>query len=212
MRTCVLVFAALCTLVTMPARGAEEGPQGMEEEPVVLKPITVTATPLEAEAGHIVQPVEVLTGDALRRRQALTIGETLAREPGISASDFGRGASRPVIRGLGGSRVRILEGGIGSMDVSNLSPDHAVGIDPLHARQIEILKGPATLLYGSGAIGGIVNVVTDRIPTEVPDKPSLDAEFRYDAATNERTGAASWRRAMETWAALRRLEAPHLRL
>jgi len=90
----------------------------------------------------------VLTGEELARKRALTIGETLAREPGISASDFGQGASRPVIRGLGGSRVRILEGGIGSMDVSNLSPDHAVAIDPLHARQIEILKGPATLLYG----------------------------------------------------------------
>jgi iron complex outermembrane recepter protein len=181
MRTCVRVFATLCTLVTIPARGAEE-------EPLVLEPITVTATPLEAEAGHIAQPVEVLTGEALRRRQAPTIGETLAREPGISAGDFGRGASRPVIRGLGGSRVRVLEGGIGSMDVSNLSPDHAVGIDPLHARQIEILKGPATLLYGSGAIGGIVNVVTDRIPTGVPDAPHAEAELRYDAATNERTG------------------------
>ncbi|MGQ0591709.1 MAG: TonB-dependent receptor [Gammaproteobacteria bacterium] len=191
MRTCIWVFAALCTLITIPARGTEEGPQGAEEEPVVLEPITVTATPLEAEAGHIAQPVEVLTGEALQRRQALTIGETLAREPGISASDFGRGASRPVIRGLGGSRVRILEGGIGSMDVSNLSPDHAVGIDPLHARQIEILKGPATLLYGSGAIGGIVNIVTDRIPTEVPEKPSLEAEFRYDSATNERTGGGT---------------------
>ncbi|MGH8659715.1 MAG: TonB-dependent receptor [Gammaproteobacteria bacterium] len=143
---------------------------------------------MEAEAGHIAQPVEVLTGEALRRRQALTIGEMLAREPGISATDYGQGASRPIIRGLGGSRVRMLEGGIGSMDVSNLSPDHAVAIDPLHARQIEILKGPATLLYGSGAIGGIVNIVTDRIPTEVPDAPHAEAEFRYDAATNERAG------------------------
>ncbi|MGH9890712.1 MAG: TonB-dependent receptor plug domain-containing protein [bacterium] len=85
----------------------------------------------------------------------------------------------------------VLLGGIGSMDVSNLSPDHAVGIDPLHARQIEILKGPSTLLYGSGAIGGIVNIVTDRIPTKVPDEPSLEAEFRYDSATNERTGGGT---------------------
>ncbi len=173
------------------AADAEEEPQRLEKEPVLLEPITVTATPLEAEAGHIAQPVEVLTGEALRRRQALTIGETLAREPGISASDFGLGASRPIIRGLGGPRVRILEGGIGSMDASALSPDHAVSIDPLHARQIEILKGPATLLYGSGAIGGIVNIVTDRIPMEVPDKPSLEPEFRYDSATNERTGGGT---------------------
>ena len=133
----------------------------------------------------------MLKGDELRRRQALTIGETLAREPGISASDFGQGASRPIIRGLGGSRVRILEGGIGSMDVSNLSPDHAVSIDPLQASQIEILKGPSTLLYGSGAIGGIVNVVTNRIPTQVPEAPTVRADFRYDAATNERAGGGS---------------------
>ncbi|MGH8651650.1 MAG: TonB-dependent receptor plug domain-containing protein [Gammaproteobacteria bacterium] len=136
---------------------AQEKQAEPKEEVITLEPITVTATPLEAEEQHIAQPVEVLRGERLRRRQALTIGETLAREPGISASDFGQGASRPIIRGLGGSRVRLLEGGIGSMDVSNLSPDHAVSIDPLQASQIEILKGPATLLYGSGAVGGIVN-------------------------------------------------------
>ena len=158
------------------------------EEVITLQPITVTATPLEAEEQQIAQPVEVLRGEKLRRRQGLSIGETLAREPGISASEFGQGASRPIIRGLGGSRVRLLEGGIGSMDVSNLSPDHAVSIDPLQASQIEILKGPATLLYGSGAVGGIVNIVTDRIPTRVPDVRSVDGFFRYDSATNEHTG------------------------
>ncbi|MDQ3563280.1 MAG: TonB-dependent receptor [Pseudomonadota bacterium] len=191
MRRKLLILGLALVSCAAPAAGAEEEPQKLDEETLVLEPITVTATPLEAEAGHIAQPVEVLTGEDLRRKQALTIGETLAREPGISASDFGQGASRPVIRGLGGSRVRILEGGIGSMDVSNLSPDHAVGIDPLHARQIEILKGPSTLLYGSGAIGGIVNIVTDRIPTEVPDEPRLEAEFRYDSATNGRTGGGT---------------------
>ena len=191
MRHKLLILGLALVSCAAPAADAEEEPQKLDEETLVLEPITVTATPLEVEEAHIAQPVEVLTGEELRRKQALTIGETLAREPGISASDFGRGASRPVIRGLGGSRVRILEGGIGSMDVSNLSPDHAVGIDPLHARQIEILKGPATLLYGSGAIGGVVNIVTDRIPTEVPDKPSLEAEFRYDSATNERTGGGT---------------------
>ena len=83
--------------------------------------------------------------------------------------------------------------------MSNLSPDHAVGIDPMHARQIEILKGPATLLYGSGAIGGIVNIVTDRIPTQVPDKPSLEAEFATISPPTSARGAAPWRRAMATW-------------
>ncbi len=192
MRVAERLSAALCALVVISsARGAEPGSRPTEGEPVVLEPITVTATPLQAAEAHLAQPVEILTGKELARKKAPTVGETLAREPGISAGDFGQGASRPVIRGLAGSRVRILEGGIGSMDVSNLSPDHAVGIDPLHARQIEILKGPATLLYGSGAIGGIVNIVTDRIPTEVPDEPSLEAEFRYDSATDERTGGGT---------------------
>ncbi|MGH6634766.1 MAG: TonB-dependent receptor [Gammaproteobacteria bacterium] len=174
-------------MISASSESAAEQTGTMEEAVISLEPITVTATPLEAEQQHIAQPVEVLRAEKLRRRQGLSIGETLAREPGISASDFGQGASRPIIRGLGGSRVRLLEGGIGSMDVSNLSPDHAVSIDPLQASQIEILKGPATLLYGSGAVGGIVNIVTDRIPTRVPDAPSADGYFRYDSATNERT-------------------------
>ncbi len=182
------LFVGLATPLAAQEVFAQEKQAELKEEVITLEPITVTATPLEAEEQHIAQPVEVLRGEKLRRRQALTIGETLAREPGISASDFGQGASRPVIRGLGGSRVRLLEGGIGSMDVSNLSPDHAVSIDPLQASQIEILKGPATLLYGSGAVGGIVNIVTDRIPTRVPDAPSVDGYFRFDSATNERTG------------------------
>ena len=109
MRQRHLIIGLALVSCAAPAAGAEEEPQKLDEETLVLEPITVTATPLEAEAGHIAQPVEVLTGEELRRKQALTIGETLAREPGISASDFGRGASRPVIRGLGGSRVRILE-------------------------------------------------------------------------------------------------------
>lgn len=178
--------AWLYILLCVPGCVAAGAPD--EEEPEVLPPIIVTASPLGSEERHIAQPVEILEGDELRRKQALTIGETLAREPGISASDFGLGASRPVIRGLAGSRVRLLENGIGSMDVSNLSPDHAVSIDPLQANQIEILKGPATLLYGSGAIGGVVNLVTDRIPTAVPDAPAADSFFRYDSASDERSG------------------------
>ncbi len=190
-RSLFWTLLSLCALVSTPASRAEEQTPEEQQAPVILEPITVTATPFEQDELHIAQPVTVLRGDELRGRQSLTIGETLSREPGISASDFGLGASRPIIRGLGGSRVRILEGGIGSMDASNLSPDHAVSIDPLQASQIEILKGPSTLLYGSGAIGGIVNVVTKRIPTEVPEQPRVQANFRFDSATNERTGGGT---------------------
>ncbi len=177
---------ACMNLLAAPLVPAEERPDTTPA--VTLEPITVTASPLGQEELHIAQPVRVLRGEELRRRQGLTLGETLSRELGVTASDFGVGSSRPVIRGLGGSRVRVLEGGIGSLDVSNLSPDHAVSIDPLQADQIEILKGPATLLYGSGAIGGVVNVVNRRIPTELFTRPEGVLNFRYDAATGEFSG------------------------
>lgn len=180
-------------LVSTAASGDEATAVSASEGPAAtpVETITVTANPLGQQALHSAQPVTVLRGDDLQKKQALTIGDTLAQELGVSATGFGLGASRPVIRGLGGSRVRVLEGGIGSMDVSNLSDDHAVSIDPMQASQIEILKGPSTLLYGSGAIGGVVNVVNNRIPTYVPDKPTGQANFRYDEATNEFAGGAS---------------------
>jgi iron complex outermembrane recepter protein len=188
-----LLLGPTLALVSATVYGADETtlPAQQEEKPTELEAVTVTASPLGQEELHIAQPVTVLRGDDLQRKQALTIGETLTQELGVSATGFGLGASRPIIRGLGGSRVRILEGGIGSMDVSNLSDDHAVSIDPMQASQIEILKGPSTLLYGSGAIGGVVNIVNNRIPTFVPDRPTGQAAFRYDAATNELAGGAS---------------------
>ncbi|MGE0386774.1 MAG: TonB-dependent receptor [Gammaproteobacteria bacterium] len=178
-------IAAACLPPT--AQAAKSNPEtgrGLEE-------IVVTANPLGNEAPHIAQPVIVLGGEELLRKQASTLGETLGRELGMSSTSFGHGASRPLIRGLGGSRVRILESGIGSMDVSNLSDDHAVSVDPSAASQVEVLKGPATLLYGSGAIGGVVNVVTRRIPTDVPARPALDAQYRFDSALGGHSGGGS---------------------
>lgn len=125
--------------------------------------ITVT-TGMARGLGEVYQPAGVLGGRELLAEQQSTLGETLARQPGVSSTYFGPGASRPVIRGLGGDRVRILEGGVGTGDISNTSPDHAVGIDPLGAERVEIVRGPATLLYGSTAIGGVVNVIDRRIP------------------------------------------------
>ncbi|MEQ8798427.1 MAG: TonB-dependent receptor [Salinisphaeraceae bacterium] len=140
-------------------------------EPETLEPIAVEALPLgdrgEAEA---LQPAAVVADDELLRQRDNSLGRTLDGEPGVSSSDFGVGVGRPVIRGLSGARVRVQENGLGSGDVSTLSVDHAVSIDPLSAHQIEVLKGPATLLYGSGAIGGVVNVVTHRIPRAAPSR------------------------------------------
>ena len=116
-----------------------------------------------------IEPATVVGGRELIRKRGQTLGQSLAETPGISTADFGAGVGRPVIRGLSGARVRVQENGMSSADVSTLSQDHAVSIDPYAARQIEVLKGPSTLLYGSGAIGGVVNVVTDRIPRRAPD-------------------------------------------
>lgn len=154
-----------------------------------LDSVIVTASPLNEDEYHIAQPATVLYGEELKRKLYPTIGETLSHEPGISSTYFGPGASRPIIRGLGASRVRVLENGIGSLDVSNLSPDHAVSIEPLAATQVEVLKGPATLLYGSGASGGVVNVVTNRIASSLPDKVTGAIDSRFDYATSERAGA-----------------------
>jgi iron complex outermembrane receptor protein len=130
--------------------------------------IIVTATPQRQSADDLAQSVTVVSGDVLERIRAANLGETLESQLGMSATSFGAGASRPIIRGLAGPRVRTLEDGIDSMDVSTVSVDHAVSVDPLAARQVEIFRGPTTLLYGSGAVGGIINTVTNRIPIGAP--------------------------------------------
>ena len=150
--------------------------------------IVVTATPGNQSAGELAQSVTVLSGEALDRVRAVNIGETLEGQLGMSASYFGAGTSRPIIRGLAGARVRTLEDSIAVMDVSTISVDHAVGVDPLVARQIEIFRGPTSLLYGSGAVGGVINTVTNRIPEFGPDD-GFDAvfELRGDTVADERT-------------------------
>jgi iron complex outermembrane receptor protein len=139
------------------------GGHGVEE-------ILTTARPFGQSDFDAVQGTAVLTGEDLFRRVEGTLGDTLDALPGVSSSYFGPGASRPVIRGLGGGRVRVLTGGIGSIDASTTSPDHALAIEPLTLGRIEVVRGPATLLYGSSAVGGVVNVFDNRIPVEKPEQ------------------------------------------
>ncbi len=160
------------------------GLQAAESADQKLDTLVVTAVPTHGGESHLAQPAIVIADEDLRRKQVATLGETLNRELGVSSTSFGAGASRPLIRGLGGERVRILQNGIGAMDASALSDDHAVSVDPLVADQIEVLKGPATLLYGSGAIGGIVNVVTRNIPTRLSSSPRGKFDFSYDETSN----------------------------
>jgi iron complex outermembrane receptor protein len=154
--------------------------------------VVVTATPFRsAEGDQILAPAKILAGDELRDKVGSSLGETLSQELGVSASGFGPGASRPIIRGLEGSRVKMLENGMAVTDVSGLSNDHAVAAEGAIARQIEILRGPAALLYGSGAIGGLVNVVNERIPTHLEERPTGQAELRYGTVDSSRNGSGS---------------------
>ncbi|ARP96950.1 TonB-dependent receptor domain-containing protein [Bordetella genomosp. 13] len=167
-------------------------PAGPDATPVTtLAPVPVSANPLGLDADSMVLPALVLDADELMLRRQGTLGATLDGLPGVHADTFGSGAVRPVVRGQTAPRVKVLSDGSEVMDASSISPDHAVTVEPLLSERIEVLRGPATLLYGGGAIGGVVNVVDRKIPTEVPAK-GVDAEVEVRGATGtkERTGAA----------------------
>ena len=173
-----------------PADDADPQTQTVSEGKI--QQVIVTANPLRSgEGDQILTPAKVLAGDELRDKVGSSLGETLQGELGVSASAFGAGASRPIIRGMEGSRVKMLENGMATSDVSGLSNDHAVASEGAVARQIEILRGPAALLYGSGAIGGLVNVVNERIPTELEAKPIGQVESRYSTVDNGRNLSGS---------------------
>ncbi|MFZ5638223.1 MAG: TonB-dependent receptor [Pseudomonadota bacterium] len=156
-----------------------------------LDRVVVTASPLRQTAEELSQPVDVLAGEALDQAKSATLGETLDGLPGVQTSNFGAGVGRPILRGLDGPRVGVLSGGLGSQDVSTISQDHATAIEPFLADQIEVLKGPATLLYGSGAIGGVVNIVDGRIAERaLDDTVSGRAELRFDSVDRGRTAMA----------------------
>ncbi|WP_426337912.1 TonB-dependent receptor [Pseudoduganella sp. S-14] len=154
--------------------------------------VVVTANPFhKGETEQILLPAKVLSGDELRDKMANSLGETLSSELGVSSSAFGAGASRPIIRGLEGARVKMLENGMAVSDVSGLSNDHAVSAEGSVAHQIEILRGPASLMYGSGAIGGLVNVVNERIPPALESKLTGQAEARYSTVDDGKASSGT---------------------
>ncbi|RYZ72362.1 MAG: TonB-dependent receptor [Lysobacteraceae bacterium] len=176
--------SALALALFAPLATADAGPEAVDLEGVV-----VTAVPLQDGAEALARPVEVLAGEALDRVKSSSLGETVSRLPGVQTTYFGPGVGRPIIRGQEGPRVQVLAGGIGSMDASTVSADHAVAVEPFLADQIEVLKGPATLLFGSGAIGGAVNVVDGRIASSLPQQPlGGRAELRGNTVNGERSG------------------------
>ncbi|HEU0152649.1 MAG TPA: TonB-dependent receptor [Arenimonas sp.] len=179
---------AIALALSLSAQADEREDAHSHDTPRVLDAVEVTASPLRNAIDDLTRPVEVLRGEALDARKAGTLGETLERQTGVQSSFFGAGVGRPIIRGQDGARVQVLSGGTGSLDVSTVSVDHAVTIEPFLANQIEVLKGPATLLYGSGAIGGAVNVVDGRVPTDrVGRDLSGRAELRQGSAADDTT-------------------------
>ena len=175
--------------LTVPARAQLSLPPPEKDGIQHLDRFVVSAGHDPKTAFEVAQGSHVLAGEELHRLVQPTLGETLSSVPGVASTYYGPGASRPVIRGLGGERIRVLEGGLGSLDVAGISPDHNGAFEPLFASRIEVLRGPSTLLYGSSAIGGAVNVVGNAIPTVPGDgRPQGALELRTGGAARERTG------------------------
>ncbi|MFT5082872.1 MAG: iron complex outermembrane receptor protein [Lentisphaeria bacterium] len=157
--------------------GEDTGPLTITLSKGILEIVDVIGIPIHASKIESAQPVSVLAGDALRKKQASTLGETLKNEVGVHSTSYGGVASSPVIRGLDGPRVLITQNGLDAGDASRIGPDHVVSVEASTAQQIEILRGPATLFYGSGAIGGVVNIVDDRVPKDSEQKAAFLSEY-----------------------------------
>jgi len=150
--------------------------------PSILDDVIVTGTPFGVTDQASLLAVEVLDEEDLAVAPAATLGDLVNGLPGVRSSSFAPGASRPVIRGLAGPRVQVLTNGLGLIDASSVSPDHQVAVDPAEARRIEIVRGPSTLVFGGSAIGGVVNIIDDRIPSE-PAEGGLDGHISVQGST-----------------------------
>lgn len=184
----LLIGGALGTVA-----GAAVAQQSAATQEPTLGEVQVKASGLGLSSADMSTPATVLDAEPLMLRQAATLGETLDGEPGIHASHFGAGASRPIIRGMDGPRVQILSDGAELHDASTISPDHAVASEPMLATQIEVLRGPSALIYGGGgAMGGVVNILDDKIPTAIPAQGITgSAQLRGNTGAGETAGAFS---------------------
>ncbi len=182
LRRHALAWAALAATVA-PAAFAQQSTAPTNPSSTIV----ITGNPLRNEIGA---PATVLGGDALTRARTGTLGDTLSGLPGVTATGFGPQSSRPVIRGLDGDRIRLLDNGAATVDASSLSFDHAAAIDPLVVERFEVLRGPAALLYGGSATGGVVNAIDNRVPRTALDGLGGRAELRFGGAASERAGAA----------------------
>lgn len=160
------------------------------EQATTLDTIRIKAHPLEQTSKDFAVADTVVDQKRLAQG-AVTIGEALSGETGISSNQFGAGSSRPVIRGQDGPRIKILQNSSENIDVSTLSPDHAVTVDPALAKQVEVIRGPSTLLFGAGTVGGLVNVTDSKLPTAMPEKGyEGNVGLRYNTGSDEKLATA----------------------
>lgn len=186
------IAAACATLAAWSFAGMASAQSPEPQPQAALAEVTVSAGGLGQSGSEMTTPVSILEGEELVLRRAATLGETLSGEPGIHASHFGAGASRPIIRGMDGPRVKVLSDGSELQDASTISPDHAVAMEPMLATQIEVLRGPSALIHGGGAMGGVVNILDNKIPTAIPEKGyEGSAELRYGSGAKEKASAFS---------------------
>jgi len=194
MRFHVLSGAALVALLPVAAYaqgGSNAAPAGQPDTDVGVRDIVITASPFRHGLDDTPAIVAKVNSDQILRSGGSSIASALADTPGVAGSGFAAGANRPIIRGMDSTRVRILENGTSSSDVADIGPDHGVPIDPLAARSIEVVRGAATLRYGSQAIGGVVNVLNNRVPEALGDRPVTgEANGSYDTVSDAWQGAA----------------------
>ena len=188
MKNKLLISAASLALIASPAVAQNQSDRSDDFHNDDM--IIVTAPYIDQL--DILAGTSALTGEELTESLRGQIGDTLTKLPGVSTTSFAPGSSRPVLRGFQGPRVRVLTDGIGSLDAAASSVDHATPIDPLTAQRIEVLRGPAVLLFGGDAIGGAVNVIDKRIPRDVPEEAiHIDALAGYGSAANDWSAAGS---------------------
>ncbi len=184
--------AALLSVVACSSSFAQTDPPAAPDAPATttLPEVVVEAKNVPVGVLERTPPATTLADTQLRKASCSTLGETLGQQPGVSSTAYGPNASRPILRGLDGDRIGLLQNGLGTMDVSSASPDHAVSQDPLTLKSIQVLRGPAALLYNGSTIGGVVNTIDNRIP-ETPINAALTGTFetRFGSADLSRGGA-----------------------
>lgn len=166
------------------AAGYQNAASGQTHSEQTIEEVVVTSAFQTSEA-ETVLPVGILSGEELREKVGNSLGATLQNEIGVAIGSFGTGVGQPIIRGQSANRVKILENNVDVVDVAAQSPDHANAVEPLLAERIEVVRGPATLLYGSGAIGGVVNVIDKRIPANLVEETAFAIEQSHNSVNDE---------------------------